>query len=168
MQDQETIRAPTLATSVVSPSKFSEDQARAWLAENRGGATVRELADQWGWHRSSVQRFLSRIKSETGRETGETSCETTAETQRCLTIVNPPVIPRREDDGFDWSASNPDVVVPEQRPIAVYANPYQQVVLRVEGTEFDDGDPFIAISVEHVPAVIEKMRAVLKELEGGG
>ena len=49
-------------------AKFTEEQARQWLASN-GVQSVRLLAKLWGWHPSKVQRFLSRVRGETPRET---------------------------------------------------------------------------------------------------
>src|SRR6516165_8955240 len=55
-------------TEAHSTAKFTEEQARQWLAE-RGDSSVRQLAKLWGWHPSKVQRCLSRVRSETPRDT---------------------------------------------------------------------------------------------------
>ena len=47
-------------TEAHSTAKFTEEQARQWLAE-RGDSSVRQLAKLWGWHPSKVQRCLSRV-----------------------------------------------------------------------------------------------------------
>jgi hypothetical protein len=135
--------------------RFTEDRARQWLADNTSSAkTVRELAELWGWHRSSVSRFLSRIR-------GETSPETKAETAETSETAAPPISPE-----FDWSPKSEDLIVPSQQALAVYLNGYGQLVIRAQG--YDDEDTFICVSPEYVPRLIEKLRAVLKELEADG
>ena len=139
-------------------AKFSEDQARAWLAENANAgvakASVRELAVLWGWSRSTTQRFLSRSGDGTAPETGGTKLETGG--------TAAPVSKPQWNDEFDWSPENGDIAVPPQPALAVYANAWGQLVIR------NDDDMFICVSPEHVPKLIDKMRAVLKELERDG
>src|SRR5260221_9066701 len=72
----------TEALPLVEPTagKFSQEQALDWLSTNANSAKpVREIAQIWGWHRSRVQRFLSRFR-ETSGETKALSRETSGET----------------------------------------------------------------------------------------
>jgi hypothetical protein len=71
-------------------------------------------------------------------------------------------------DKFEWSPENEAVIVPSQEAIAVYWNRWNQVVIRAAAEERCGEDVFICISPEHVPAVIAKLTAILKEPTGGG
>jgi hypothetical protein len=64
---------------------------------------------------------------------------------------------------FDWLPDNPDILMPDQRATAVYLNPWQQVCIRQERAWDEDDDPYLCISVEHVPALIERLQAVMRE-----
>jgi hypothetical protein len=67
------------------------------------------------------------------------------------------------EDQFDW-ASSESVAVHEQPSIAVYQNPYGQVVLRRERSWDEDDDCFIPIARENVLTVI---RAILVAADMG-
>jgi hypothetical protein len=146
--------------------KFTEDQARAWLAENGNAAKpVREIAAVLGWSRSTTQRFLSGFRS--GTDLGQ-SAKPAGQTLETPGTSGTDGTSETAPD-FDWSPKNGDIAVPGQRALAVYANAYGQLVIRVQADAYDDdGDPFIAVSREHVPKLIERMRAVLAELEADG
>ena len=167
-------------------AKFTEEQARQWLASN-GVQSVRLLAKLWGWHPSKVQRFLSRVRGETPRETPTVSADTpdTPETPqgrgRVLgrtpsgTVVaampdasdltdDSPIATAPYRDDFDWSPSNEDIIVAPQQAIAVYRNAWNQVVIRAAGEGDYGEDVFIAIAPEHAPALIAKLSAILKEV----
>lgn len=64
-------------------------------------------------------------------------------------------------EGFDW-ANNEDVLVPEQAAVAVYLNPKGAVVLRQEADMGDD-DHFVYIAINHIPALIAKLKTYLEE-----
>ena len=66
-----------------------------------------------------------------------------------------------KEEDFQWSPENEDVIVPEQRSIAVYKNRWDQAVIRCERGWNDDDDTWIIISMESVPAVIAKLRALV-------
>ena len=63
---------------------------------------------------------------------------------------------------FDWS-SDEDIVVRQQREIAIYANPHRQVVIRELGDIYDE-DTVIIISAEHIPDVLEVLKATYDEI----
>ena len=66
---------------------------------------------------------------------------------------------------FDWTDEE-TVLVREQLTLAVYVNPYGQVVLRRERTLDEDDDTFIVISSEFVPQVARAlMSAASHEVE---
>src|ERR1700675_2707746 len=64
----------------------------------------------------------------------------------------PPQAARREEE-FQWQPENEDIVVPEQNALAIYVNPWGQIVLRQEG-EFREDDAWVRINIESVPQVI--------------
>jgi len=68
-----------------------------------------------------------------------------------------------EDATFDWSHNNQDVIVPEQRSLAIYKNNFGQAVLRVERYWDEESDPFIVIDHAHIPGVIAALRAIADE-----
>jgi hypothetical protein len=68
-----------------------------------------------------------------------------------------------DDDNFDWSYKNRDVIVPEQRSLAIYKNNFGQAVLRVERYWDEESDPFIVIDHAQIPGVIAALRAIADE-----
>ena len=154
-------------------TKFTEEQARQWLAERDNGTSVRQLAKLWGWHPSKVQRFLSRVRGETPRETlADTPRDTpnvsadTPETPQGQGLVDdgPPIAVAPYRDDFDWSAENGDVIVAPQKAIAIYRNAWGQIVIRAAASDYGEEDSFVAVAPEHVPALIAKLSAILKEV----
>jgi hypothetical protein len=73
---------------------------------------------------------------------------------------------QRDDEDFLWRADNEDIVMPEQRATAVYRNCWGQVVIRQERTWDEDTDAFIIIARDHVPAVINRLQALLRQPGG--
>jgi hypothetical protein len=69
------------------------------------------------------------------------------------------------DNGFRWSDEEM-VVVQHQPALAVYINPFNQIVLRTHGG-YDD-DAFIIISAEHLPKVIAKLHELHELLKEPG
>jgi hypothetical protein len=126
------------------PRKLTEDEARAWLATNAGNGKApshRDLAAQWGWHRSKVARFLSRVER-------ETKAATKRETP--IAVSGPAE--------FDWySDEADDVVLIEHQPrTAVYWNPAGHVVIRQEGGAYED-DPYVVIAPEYLRCLIDRL-----------
>jgi len=75
---------------------------------------------------------------------------------------SPPIARAPYRDDFKWSPENGAVIVPQQQALAVYVNPWGQVVIRA--AEANEGeDAFIVVSPEHLPALIAKLSAILKE-----
>jgi hypothetical protein len=135
-------------------AQLDEAAARADLAEH-GKRSIRALAAAWGWHRSRVSRFLTRLDGETpslSRETpalsrretpsfesetpalsrdleGET--EEVAETpkgQGYLTM-GPALKAMIAGGGENWRPDNADIVTAGSPALAVYANEWGQIVL---------------------------------------
>lgn len=66
-------------------------------------------------------------------------------------------------DDFKWNdPENGDVIVPQQQAIAIYVNPWGQVVIRAAGEDYGE-DAFVVVSREHLPALIAKLLAIAKE-----
>ena len=66
-------------------------------------------------------------------------------------------------DAFDWSYINQDVIVPEQRSLAIYKNNFGQAVIRIERYWDEESDPYIVIDHAHIPGVIAALRAIADE-----
>ena len=66
----------------------------------------------------------------------------------------------QEDERFDLSFRNQDVIVPEQRSLAVYKNNFGQAVIRVERNWDEESDPFVAIDHAQIPTIIAALRAI--------
>ena len=63
-------------------------------------------------------------------------------------------------DAFDWTEPE-NTVVRTQMAIAVYLNPFGELVIRQEGQFHPDEDTWIVIAPDNVPAVIEAMQEVM-------
>ena len=70
------------------------------------------------------------------------------------------------DDKFNWGPENEDVVVPEQKALAIYANPWGQVVIRQEAAWDESEDRFLVISWENLPKVIEQLTKIRDDNPG--
>jgi hypothetical protein len=172
-----------------SGTKFTEKQALDWLATNLNtGKTIREIAAIWGWSRSTTQRLMSRVGQERGtsvgqdakfdetrgtsgtsgtaRETAEGEGRVLGRTPSGTIAAAMPTAEELADDGppddFKWEPENEAVIVAQQQAIAIYINPWGQVVIRAAGEDYGE-DVFIRVSPEHVPALIAKLTAILKE-----
>ncbi|WP_342714427.1 hypothetical protein AAFG22_14715 [Bradyrhizobium sp. B024] len=66
-----------------------------------------------------------------------------------------------DTENFDWCPTNGDVIVPEQRRIAVYVNNWGQAVIKEERSWDQEEDAFICISKEFLPDVIARLRAIV-------
>lgn len=66
------------------PTEFTDAQASEYLAGIEGKRpSVRDLADAWGWGKSSVARFLSQHDAQnSGTEAGQGDCPMPTPTQR--------------------------------------------------------------------------------------
>jgi hypothetical protein len=64
-----------------------------------------------------------------------------------------------DENRFDWARNNGDVIVPEQRSIAVYANHWGQAVIRAEG-DYREDDVFVAVDHAHIYAVIGALKEI--------
>jgi len=75
--------------------------------------------------------------------------------------------PAEDDDSieFRWEDAEKDgeVIVQNQSAIAIYINPYKNIVLRQEG-RYGSEDHIVAIPKSEVRKVIKKMQDLLKEI----
>jgi hypothetical protein len=71
--------------------------------------------------------------------------------------------PEDPDAPFDWSADEEDVIIKSQPAIACYWNPRGEVVIRREGSKYED-DHFVFVQVEHLDTLITR----LKEMRADG
>src|SRR5262249_44715682 len=65
-------------------------------------------------------------------------------------------------DDFEWNPENGAVIVPQQQALAVYINPWGQVVIRAAGEDAYGEDSFVVVSREHLPALIARLTAIAK------
>jgi hypothetical protein len=61
-------------------------------------------------------------------------------------------------DRFKWSPDNTDVLVRGTPALAIYMNPWGQIVLRQESESGPDDDPFVRIDRRDVPALVKRLR----------
>jgi len=171
----------TPTTTTTTTTKFTEAQALDWLAANPNTSkTIREIAAIWGWSRSTTQRFVSRVGQGPGTSVGQganfaestgtsgTSRETPETPTSGAVVAAPadygtPIARAPYSDDFNWSPENGDVIVAPQQAIAVYRNAWGQIVIRAAGWPEDDA--FVVVSPEHLPALIAKLSAILKEAD---
>ncbi len=57
-----------------------------------------------------------------------------------------------------WSAGDHDVVVSEQRPIALYWNKFGDIVLLQRSIIDDEEDPFIVVRLENLQQLIDALQ----------
>jgi hypothetical protein len=127
---------------------------------------IREIAALWGWSKSTTQRFVSRFGgSNAGTSVGQAPKTDGTSGTTGTRDTDPPIATAPYRDDFDWSPENEAVIMPSQQAIAVYFNRWGQIVIRAEGG-YGEEDVFIAIAPEHLPAVIAKLSAILKERTG--
>ena len=120
------------------------------FAETRGtSGTAREAAEGEG-------RVLGRTPS--GTVVAATSDASD------ITDHGSPIATAPYSDDFNWSPENEDIIVAPQQAIAVYRNAWNQVVIRAAGEGDYSEDVFIRVSPEHVPALIARLSAILKEV----
>ena len=67
------------------------------------------------------------------------------------------IMSENDDDKFNWSVKNEDVIVPDQRATAVYSNPWGQVVIRQYEQEYGEADPFVVIDRAHIRTLIDAL-----------
>ena len=82
------------------------------------------------------------------------------EEQETLSL-EPTEAAHHEECAFNWCGEE-SVVIRRQPLTAIYLNSVGQVVIRQQGDCFRcDEDPFVIIGQEHVPTVIEALKAML-------
>jgi hypothetical protein len=137
---------------LAADQQFSEQRARDFVAACREAGqqtpSIRALAEHWGWHRSRVERLLSRIKT-------ETAVETVSET--VLSVLPQPEPATTKEDDFDWFDRD-SVIIREQPAIACYWNPHGEVIIRRRADWCEDEDHFIYVRVEYLDALIERLK----------
>jgi hypothetical protein len=141
--------------AAAEPAKFTIEQAKAYLAGLTGKRpSVRALEIQWGWSRSTVARFLSQHDgTPSGTAPGQAPCPT-------------PATPMEPDaEQYDWTTANTDIVVHHEPALAIYCNPYGQVVIRRDCQEDCENDHFVFFSPNRAAAVIAGIQRVLRDIE---
>jgi hypothetical protein len=73
----------------------------------------------------------------------------------CATAAHP-----EPEDGFKWEPENDAVVLTHRPAIAVYVNPWNQIVIRKQATEYEDEDPCIWLDRRDVQALIKRLEAL--------
>lgn len=151
-------RDTTTADLLQVTIEFTEQQARAWLAEQQGARpSIRACATSWNWPKSRAERFLSRVDAETATETPKPDIERIAEIVRNACAQTAPA--EKPDPFFDHDSA--DLFVPRQCAIAIYENPYGQVVIRAEDMG-DDSDDCVIVSRPYLRAFIARLDAMAR------
>jgi hypothetical protein len=123
----------------------------------------------------SAQRFCSaqcRQASHTNAQRGQRNPACDAATPPAATPIADPVkvaaeacearlavlIKKEDEDRFDWFEE--DLVLEDQRPVAIYYNKRNHLVIRQEGWGGDD-DAFVTIAPQNIPWFIEQLRGLV-------
>jgi hypothetical protein len=159
---------------------FTEEQARAFLAECPHRPSIRACAAAWHWPKTRAERFLARLDAETKPAApplvpalAKSPAAKMTEDMRAAgasaemialaveTLAKITATQADEDKPFDWSDENKDVIVPEQRSIACYINSFGAIVIK-EQSLLDD-DVFICVLPEAATALIAKLQKLVLE-----
>ncbi len=65
-------------------------------------------------------------------------------------------------EDFDW-ATDPSVILQEQRATAVYRNPVNALVIRQKQSWDEDSDPFVVVTEENLVTFMEALAARARE-----
>jgi hypothetical protein len=66
-----------------------------------------------------------------------------------------------DDDKFEWSTNNEDVIVADQRATAVYTHRWGQAVIRQERSWDEEDDTFVVIDRAHLRTLIDALQAIV-------
>lgn len=172
---------------------FTDAQAWTWLVDEKAAGrafTIRSAAAAWNWSKGKAERFIAKANAAmTGAGTQEPSLfaavakpssadvaaavATGVAQARRLIDEQRAERERKHDEELDerdktFDAKNPNLLVCEQPATVVHWNMYDQVVI-LQRADFDeDGnvvDPFVIISRDHLPKLIAKLTAMLRETQ---
>jgi hypothetical protein len=136
-----------------------------------GTVSTREIARREGVSDTAIHK---RAKSE-GWNTGlrkpenpslqpaqtevQTTVQTTLDAAGVDRIIDAIKTATGDDDAdrFKWNTDNPDVLVWDRPSIAVYTNPFGQVIIRAESNT-DEDDPCIRLDRRDIPALIRRLQ----------
>lgn len=160
--------SPAIADGQVTP--FTEEQARQYLdatsADGRPLSSVRKLAEEWGWHRSRVERFLARRKAENCQlaETPPGTAETPVETVAAL-VAKYTTTPKPDPDADFWERAREEgeIVAEMQDEVAIYRNVSDQIVIRRAANWEGRDDVVIVISPSNIPRLIAQLSKLQRE-----
>lgn len=160
-------------------SELTQAEARAWLLAERAAGrkpSIRASAAAWHWvgagGKSRAERLIAKVNAETRPAKNSTLfAEEEAERKRVTAEAVAAIdaaraerarrLEEERDKTFDHD--NEDLLVPRQPATSVYWNPYGQVVIIQDGSGDPDEDPYLLISREHVPKLIGRLTAMLKD-----
>ena len=80
-----------------------------------------------------------------------------------LALAQTEVQTHNEDFRWEWEPENEEIVVPEQLALAIYRNPWGQVIIRQQG--FMEEDVYVRLNAESLPKVIAKLQRLLRDIE---
>jgi hypothetical protein len=129
----------------------------------------------------SPQRFCSaqcRQASHTNGQHSQRSPACDAATEQAATPIADPVraateaceaqiaalLEKEREDRFDWFAE--ELVLEDQRPVAIYYNKRNHLVIRQEGRDGDE-DAFVFIAPQNIAAFIDNLRNMAGLLKAG-
>jgi hypothetical protein len=92
-----------------------------------------------------------------------TGADGTSEPQPVAQAKLPVVIPQTEESTseFNWIEDADDIILPEQRAVAVYWNKQGSLIIRQEKAWCDEDDQFVVVEKANVNVFIDRLTEVL-------
>jgi hypothetical protein len=104
-----------------------------------------------------AQRSESRVGDPEPAATPIADAETLIGESRKPKTTLPVLVSLSNDNDFDWSSNNEDIVLREQRALAVYWNTRGDLVIRQERDWSENDDPFLVIGRDNVDAFLDRL-----------
>jgi hypothetical protein len=141
------------------------DWAQIKIDFEAGAVSTREIARRHGISDTAVHK-RARAENWRGLHPPQTESanhdalplQTELQTKPDVTIMIGGNVVAELDDPFKWSPDNVDVLVRGTPALAIYMNPWGQIVLRQESESGPDDDPFVRIDRRDVPALVKRLR----------
>ena len=116
---------------------------------------------------TELRKDASRSDREIGRAAGVDHKTVAKARGKIVPTASPPVSPWKPPTPVEEPDYNPfgdpeAMLLRGQPPTAIYFNNFTQVVICQQRDSIDD-DPFVFISLEHLPAVIRRLQQMLTE-----
>jgi hypothetical protein len=167
----------TVTTAEAQPQRSAPDWDRIRQEFEDGNLSIREIGRQHRLSDTAVRKRAIAAGWDTSSRAPEAPAnqpEMAVQTAPQSSAANQDAAPEvragnhcgrgeasdEDEEQFDWSRENPCILVPSQDAVAVYHNPYGDVVIRREEA-IDEEECFIVIGQRDVPALIERLRELI-------